>query len=249
MSTLYDLFKVKENATQEELKESYNKILEKANSLPQTDKVVEQVRRVKIAYGILSNPEKRKKYDLDLAAKRADQLIENIQFKQEEPKQEEKQMPINNIEEPKLDEERIKKAIDEQLNNVANTMQETQKNSDNEKKEEKSRARQLKKEERKRKRQYKKDQQFKREMQIQAYGEYLQNQGYKVKYPWTWLRVKRLIITIISIIIVAVIAWHIPFVRNTLTDLYNENFIVQILTDMVVSLFKSIIEAIKSIFE
>ena len=53
LSTLYELFKLNEDASQEEIKESYEKILEEANNLPQNEQTVNQVRRIKIAYGIL----------------------------------------------------------------------------------------------------------------------------------------------------------------------------------------------------
>ena len=121
MSTLYDLFKVKEDATAEQIKESYNKILEKADSLPQNDKIIEQVRRVKIAYGILIDPEKRKKYDSDLARKRAEELLGNIQIKDEPVKEEITQPEIKKNSEDKLseiDEKRIKQAIEDQINHV-----------------------------------------------------------------------------------------------------------------------------------
>ena len=101
----------------------------------------------------------------------------------------------------------------------------------------------------KQKREAKKQQQLKKEMEIQAYGRYLENQGYKVKYPWTWLRVKRLLITIITIIISFFILWQIPFIRKNLTDLYEGNFVIKFLVDTVLSIFNGIKESIKSIFK
>lgn len=245
MSTLYDLFKVKENATPDEIKEAYDKILKKADSLPQNEKIIEQTRRIKIAYGILSDPEKREKYDMDLATKRADELLQNVQTK-EEP-QEEKF--------PQINEERLKQEIENQINEAEKhqNIRELQEKLEEQRKAEQIREqqirKQIKKQERKNRRQAKKEQQLKREMEINAYGEYLQRQGYKVKYPWTWLRVKRLMLSIISVIIAFVIIWHIPFVRKTLINLYNENPIVKFLADMIFSIFNGIIGSIKSIFK
>lgn len=271
MSTLYELFKVNENATQDEIKEAYNKIISKANSLPQDDKIIEKIRRIKIAYGILSNPEKRKKYDMDLASKRADELLKNVQVKksisEEINKDADEDRNIileksenNNIEEniedvPSIDEQRIKKVIDEQINYVvkSNNVRELKEKLDKQRiekqlKEEEIRK-QAQKQDRKKRRQAKKEQQLKREMEIQAYGEYLSKQGYQVKYPWTWLRIKRLLITIIAVIISLFILWQIPFIRNTLISLYNENFIIKFLVDMILSIFNLIIDSIKSIFK
>lgn len=268
LSTLYDLFKVKENATQEQIKEAYDKILQKADSLPQNDKVLEQVRRIKIAYGILSDAEKRKKYDLDLATKRADELLENVKVKQdiseEFPdedgniileKNSNEQDEINEQSIESMNEERIKQAINQQVEKMTkmHSVRELKENADKKRMEKKLQEealqKQAKKQARKERRQAKKEEQLKREMEINAYGEFLSRQGYKVKYPWTWLRIKRLLITILATIIVMVIAWHIPYVRKMLTDLYNENFIIRTLTNLVVSIFQTILEGIKSIFK
>lgn len=272
MSTLYELFKVEENATQEQIKEAYDKILKKADSLPQNDKIIEQVRRIKIAYGILSNTEKRKKYDLDLATKRADELLENVKVKQNIPNEfpddtdedgniilektsDEQEVEINEqIIEP-INEEKIKQAIDEQINKMTkkHSVRELKENADKKRIEKKLQEeafqKQAKKQARKERRQAKKEEQLKREMEINAYGEFLSRQGYKVKYPWTWLRVKRLLITIFATVMVMIIAWQIPYVRKMLTDLYNENFMVRAIVNLVVSIFKSIIQGIKGIFK
>lgn len=227
LSTLYELFKVEENATQEEITESYNRILEKANSLPQNEKIIEQIRRIKIAYGILSDSEKRKKYDLDLADKRTNELLQKVQIKQEE----------TNHEREELDEQRMKQNISEQINRIVDAFEaDGLKNQEEQKLAEKLQKKQFKKAKREAKRQ----QQIKREMEIQAYGSYLEKQGYRVKYPWTWLRVKRLLIAIVTIMITGVILWHIPVVRNALIHLYEENFVIKFLVDAIVSIFDGI---------
>ncbi len=247
MNTLYELFKVPENATQDEITKSYHKILQKADSLPQTEKIIEQVRRMKIAYGILSNPEKRKKYDIDLATKRADELLQNVQSQKEEIEEAkpslEPEQEVEKVSEPSIDEVKIKQAIFNQINNMAETQNQVSK------KQEILSQKQQRKQLKKQKREAKKQQQLKKEMEIQAYGRYLENQGYKVKYPWTWLRVKRLLITIITIIISFFILWQIPFIRKNLTDLYEGNFVIKFLVDTVLSIFNGIKDSIKSIFK
>lgn len=245
MNTLYDLFKVKEDATPEEIKQAYDNILKKADSLPQNEKIIEQVRRIKIAYGILSDSEKRKKYDLDLATKRADELLENVQIQKDEPKDKE---DFQFEKEMKQEiENQISHAV--QFQNIRELKEKVDKQRQEKKLIEEKLERQHKKQERKRKRQAKKEQALKREMEMNAYGEYLQRQGYKVKYPWTWLRVKRLIISIIAVIISLFILWQIPFIRNTLTDLYNTNFVVKFLADAIFSILSGIVGSIKSIFK
>lgn len=237
MSTLYELLQVKENATQEEITEMYHKILQKADSLPQNEAIIEQVRRIKIAYGILSDSEKRKKYDSDLATKRAEELLENVQIKEEKE-------PESSVEPNK--EERLKEIISNQINTITDTYQEQKIKQEQQKK---LAEKQAKKEFRRAKREAKKQQQIKREMQIQAYGDYLQKQGYKVKYPWTWLRVKRLLIAIFVVIFTLFILWHIPFIKNSLTNLYQENIVIKYLVDILNSIFTSILDGIKSNFQ
>ncbi len=252
MSTLYQLFKVAENASLEEITKAYHQILEKADSLPQNEKIIEQTRKIKIAYDILSNPEKRKKYDADIASERANQLLKNIQVKNEEPKitlSNQSTTDLSKSEtakvQPKPNEIRIKQEIMTQINDITNAYHETILQN---KKAEEFAQKQQKRERQKEKRRQRKEEQLKQEMKIQAYGKYLEGQGYKVKYPWTWLRIKRLLIAILSLAISLIILWHIPFVHDTLIDLYNENFVIKFLVNTTQSIFTGIMEAIKSIF-
>ena len=248
MKTLYDLFKLTENATQEEIEDSYNKILKKADSLPQNEKIIEQIRRIKIAYGILSDPEKRKKYDLDLAAKRADELLKNIEGgpKEVEEKKTDDTLSQNVAPQISVEEKEIRKQqIKHQIEQMTRDEEEEQSDEEEKIRQQKNAEKLYKKQQRKNRRVARKEEQLKREMEIEAYGRYLEGQGYKVKYPWTWLRVKRLLISIISIIIACVIIWHIPFFRKALTDLYNENFIIQTIVNIIFSLINSITSLIK----
>ena len=133
------------------------------------------------------------------------------------------------------------------------TVKEVKENIDKQKEERQWQEEQLrkkvKKQEQKMRRQAKKEQQMKREMEINAYGEYLQKQGYQVKYPWTWLRIKRLMISIVAVILTFVIMWQIPFIRKMLTDLYEENFVIKFLVDTIWSLLAGVFNSIRSIFE
>ena len=279
MSTLYEIFKVSEDASQDEIKMSFEKILKKADSMPQDEKIIEHVRRVKIAYGILSDPEKRKKYDMDLASKRANELIENVQTRKNET--------VSNVNEEDIDSDgniildKPRKEDEDDQYEPQNNVQQLQNQSEVDASETKRRnpsvydlkaqadkkrleqeqkriemqkklqqmKKQQKKQDRINKKNQKKEAELKREMNMQAYGEYLQRQGYKVKYPWTWRRVKRLLMTIIALIIVGFIAWHIPPVRRNLLDLYENNFVIKMLVNIVISILSGIMNAIKSIFQ
>ena len=92
----------------------------------------------------------------------------------------------------------------------------------------------LDKKERKRK-----EREYKEKYQ-EAYVTELRSRGYDVKYPWTWKRVKNLLITVIVVVVVCFIAWQIPAVRNPLVEIYETNGIVRMLVNMVFSIFKGI---------
>lgn len=79
----------------------------------------------------------------------------------------------------------------------------------------------------------------------EAYVTELRNRGYDVKYPWTWKRVRNLIVGIATFIFIGYILWQIPAVKEPLIDLYNENFIVKAIVDII----KSIFQAVASIFK
>ena len=104
----------------------------------------------------------------------------------------------------------------------------------------------LKKQEALNKKEMKKAEREYREKYKEAYVTELRNRGYNVKYPWTWKRVKNLLIGIFATILVIVIAWQIPMVREPLIDLYNENVIIKTLVDVVVSILNAIFGIFKS---
>jgi len=238
LNTLYELFKVAEDATQADITEAYNSIIEKANSLPQTDELTQKIQRIKVAYGILSDPEKRKKYDLDLSNKRAKELLENV--KPQTVFAQRKTFDLEETQASQSEEEKIKQIIKQKIDKIISEDSKEEK-SDLSKKE-------IKKQQRKARKMAKKAKEYKKEEQLKAYGRYLESQGYKVKYPWTWARVKRLIKSIIVIIITVIIIWHIPFVNNFLKNLCEKNIVVNFLVDAVKSIGIGITETIKALF-
>ena len=74
----------------------------------------------------------------------------------------------------------------------------------------------------------------------EAYVAELRKRGYNAKYPWTRKRIKNLLITIVATILVVVIAWQIPAVRNPLIEVYESNQFIKIFVDIIIGLFKSI---------
>lgn len=83
------------------------------------------------------------------------------------------------------------------------------------------------------------------ERYLEAYDSYLRERGYKLKYKWTFKRVAQLVLAILIVILICVILFFIPPIHEYCIDLYNENFVIQLVVDLI----KSIFSAIFSIFE
>ena len=71
-----------------------------------------------------------------------------------------------------------------------------------------------------------------------AYIQDLKNRGYKIKYKKTFKDFLALIITILIICVVAFIIWQIPFTRNYLINLYNNNSVLKFIIDIFLNMFK-----------
>lgn len=240
MVTIYDLLEVDEKASKEEIEKAYQKlILEYAQDPKLTPKENADneliLNKVKIAYEILMNDEKRAMYDKELSKKKAEELIKNISVNREESIDETKEQEntsnlnknsyeyndedYNDDNEENLEEQEIILSKEEQKR--------LQKAAQNEFKANLRKAQKAEEE-------YNK-------AYNEAYNNYMRKMGYKVKEPITLKRIMNVVIFIIATIIVCLIAWVIPPIRNLLINLYNENIIIKSLVDIVGIIFKSIV--------
>lgn len=71
-----------------------------------------------------------------------------------------------------------------------------------------------------------------------AYIQDLKNRGYKINYENYFKNFIALILTIIFILIIGFILWHIPFTKNYLINLYTDNPLIKFLTDFILNIFK-----------
>ena len=240
MVTIYDLLEVDENASKEEIEKSYQKLVLEYKIDPilseQENKENEMIlNKMKIAYEILINDEKRKKYDNDLAKKRAEELIKNVTPTSNEE--------ISNIQKDAIN-EKIKddsEFYDKEYNKEIEQDEEI-KLTNKEKKEVRKAA------EREFKQNLKKAQQYEEEYNQaynKAYKDYLKKIGYAQKEPLTLKRIKDTIITLLVIILICFMAWKIPPINKLLVGIYNENFIIKSFVDLV----RILLNAIMSIFK
>lgn len=279
MVTLYQLLGVDENASKEAIKNSYEARIGHS-ALDEKRK-----NQLKIAVDILLNDAKREKYNKDLAEYRAQELLKNVEVKEEETTnyndllesvnqtiKKEEVVEKNNSEDvqevvqetPEAEESsdvynEIFDALEENKNaSVSNSAAtnnaqrySTMSNKEKELREIENRINEqeyqkiLKKQKALDEKERKRAEKEYKEKYKEAYVTELRNRGYDVKYPWTWKRVRNLIVGIATLIFIGYILWQIPAVKEPLIDLYNENFIVKAIVDII----KSIIQAVASIFK
>lgn len=250
MVTIYNLLEVDEKATKKEIEEAYQRLILEYHKDPslseQENKENEMIlNKLKIAYEILSNDEKRKKYDNDLAKKRAEDLIKNVTVSNVSSSvtNDDENTVQNNNEQIKKDNNVAERYTVVKNENMPEDFEEDEVTLS---KEEQQKLRKAAQKEFKNnlKKAQKAEEEY-NQAYNEAYNNYLRKMGYNVKEPWTLKRVKNVVITIIAIILVCLIAWIIPPVRETLISIYEENIIIKSIVDI----FRMLINAVLSIFK
>lgn len=242
--TIYDLLEVNEDASKQEIEKSYLKLVNEYKidpKLSQEENADNEIiiKKLKLAYEILMDDEKRNRYDEDLAKKRAEELIKNVTVQPTQTAE------IENVEEKVIEEE--PKTEESQYNKIDN--QEDSVEEEPEVQLSAEERKQLKKAAEKEfkgnlKKAQKAEEEYNRAYN-EAYNNYLRKMGYTVKEPWTWKRVRNLIIGITVIILICALIWILPPTKKLLIQIYEENFIVKSLVDIVAMLFNAIIGAFK----
>ena len=209
----YDILEVSKNASPEIIEKAYKTLVKKYHPDLQQDenknKYEEKIKKINEAYDILSDPEKRKKYDLNL--KNTEISIndynslyqENINLKNNLNILKEKLNYLNNIQnnykKNNLNYNNLENNKNNYSENFLNNNLNSNKNNENYYKNTKN-----------------------------NYNNY-----YNLKLNKLFNFKKRLkdllalIITILIFIFIFFILWHIPFTKNYLIKLYNENSILQ----------------------
>ena len=209
----YEILEVNKNASPEIIEKAYKILVKKYHPDLQQDenknKYEEKIKKINEAYDILSDPEKRKKYDLNL--KNTEISIndynslyqENINLKNNLNILKEKLNYLNNIqnnyEKNNLNYNNLENNKNNYSENFLNNNLNSNKNNENYYKNTKN-----------------------------NYNNY-----YNLKLNKLFNFKKRLkdllalIITILIFIFIFFILWHIPFTKNYLIKLYNENSILQ----------------------
>ena len=234
--TLYEILEVSENASKEIIEKAYKTLVKKYHpDLQQgTDKMKaeEMMKKLNEAYEVLSDEEKRSRYDLELEEKRQEEMESS-----------------SNVDKHNSESYNTVNSQDVYNNyNAVNNKNYNQNNSKNWK--DTDYEKKIKKEE----------ERLRRKMQDNlnaeyqnAYENYLRSLGYKVKHGWTKERIKALLITLAVIIGIILILWFLPPTHNWLVGIYESNGIIKTFVDIIVAIvtgiFKGIGEFFASLFE
>ena len=214
----YDILEVNKNASPEIIEKAYKTLVKKYHPDLQENNLKnnyeEKIKKINEAYEILSNPEKRKNYDLQLKNNEIfeedyNNLInENINLKNE----------INYLK------NNINLNNNYQTQDIKNNVQQNQNTSY---------ENNINQEEIKQKINNAVNKAY-----YDAYIQDLKNRGYKIKYKKTFKDFIALILTIVVIVFIGFILWQIPFTRNYLIELYNDNPPVQFIVNLFFNIFK-----------
>lgn len=212
----YDILQINKNASPEIIEKAYKTLVKKYHPDLQENNLKneyeEKIKKINEAYEILSDTEKRKKYDLNLKLTEITEedynilYNENINLKNE----------INNLKNiNKNSNYNSNDTINKNENNNNYYKNTINQNNINENIYNKKINDAINK------------------AYYDAYIQDLKNRGYKINYKKTWKDFLALLITIIIFIIVGFIVWHIPFTKNYLINLYNENPILQFFVNLI----------------
>ena len=214
----YDILEVNKNASQEIIEKAYKTLVKKyhpdlqENNLK--DNYEEKIKKINEAYEILSNSEKRKNYDLQLQNNEISKedyynlYNENINLKNE----------INYLK------NNINLNNNYQTQDIKNNVQQNQNTSyeNNINQEEINQ----------------KINNAVNKAYYDAYIEDLKNRGYKISYKKASKDLLAFFLTIIFFIIIGFVLWQIPFTKNYLLNLYNENPTLKFIVDLFLNIFK-----------
>ena len=79
------------------------------------------------------------------------------------------------------------------------------------------------------------------ERYLEAYDAYLRERGYKLKYKWTFKRILQTVVAVIISILVLILLFFIPPIHELCIGLYEDNYVIKILVDIIKAFFEAII--------
>lgn len=244
MKNYYEILEVSENASKDVIEKVYKVLAKKYHpDLQQSaqDKIIaeEKMKEINEAYSILSDDEKRAKYNQKLEAER--RILEN-------KKNSSVNNSVNNYSGNYSNNYSSNKSNNSNYSNNSSNMynnvnKNTNVNQNNSNVQNNIETNSLNEKMNKnlKKKQKKLEKEIKRKMEdayLRAYGDYLRKNGYNVKYRFNYRGIPILIGVILLLILVGWLLWIIPITHNYLVNMYNENIIIKKLVDIIINIFK-----------
>ncbi len=200
----YDILQVNQNASPEIIEKAYKILAKKYHPDLQEEKNKKQaeeiLKEINEAYEVLSNPEKKKEYNLFLENQK--QQNESLNSKVERTDSSIRNNPSNSTSVSK-----------EELLLKQQELLRQQKLQQLQREKELAYQEQL--------------QQARQKAYYDAYIQDLKNRGYKIRYKKTFKDYIRILVTIIVVAAVLYVLWQLPFVQNYFMNLFQQNELLQ----------------------
>lgn len=231
----YKTLEVDSSASQEVIEKAYKALAKKYHpdlqEESQKEAASEKLKEINEAYEILSNPESRANFDKTLKAS----TISEEDFNKMAQENQILYNELNNLKNEKNNRSTNPgSTYNSQIN--YNTTQ----NSTNQDLQQQELAKQMAAQEA-----YEKELEYQEEMQRarqkayhDAYIQDLKNRGYKIRYKKTPREIMQNFTALIITIFIVILICQIPFVKNFLHELYEENFFIKFIVDIFLNIFK-----------
>lgn len=213
----YEILEINKNASPEIIEKAYKTLVKKYHPDLQENNLKieyeEKIKKINEAYEILSNTEKRKNYDL---------FLNNTEISEND---------YNNLINENINLKNEINYLKNNYNKINNTQNDNYKSQINNQNNNYNAS--INKDIINEKINHAVNQAY-----YDAYIQNLKSRGYKIRYKKTFKDFLALIITIFIIIFTIFILLHIPFTKNYLINLYNENPVLRFLVDLFLNIFK-----------
>ena len=224
MSNLYELLEVSEKASKEVIEKAYKVLAKRYHPDLQEEKdkkqAEEKMKQINEAYTILIDDEKRKAYDIELNAKRQEEIQKKMQ----------ENTKVNN------EITRVEQEVFNDLQNANMKRQKEEQDKINRKLEEEQKSN------------MEKLQADLQRTYSNAYNNYLRSLGYRIKEPWTLKRFIELMKVIIILAIVIIFIWFFPPTHKLIIDFYEQNVVLKFIIDIFIKLILGLWNAIVALF-
>lgn len=245
METLYDTIEVSRKASKEVIEKAYKTLAKKYHPDVQSPEnkayAEEMMKKINEAYSILSDDKKRSEYDAKLA----------------EQEKIEKNAYQNNINSNSYQNEYYNQNNINENNNFQdnagyyqnNYQNSNYQNSNNNAEFESWQDAYSKLSKREKAKLRKKIEKEANNEYRQLYERYFRSLGYKINHRWTFKDFLTLLIVIAILILIFIILWIIPQTHDGMLEIYNNNFVVKIVVNIIVGIGKGIAQFFKNIFK